>query len=144
MKLLCLLLAATTAFAADWDAVQRIPIDHKIEVTMRKGTATRALFLSASADGLVVREKTGERSITRTDIRKVGVLDPSRRIRSGLIGTAIGAGAGAGIGFAICPYCPNEGHGNKFIGPGMAIGAALGALSFLSAPYKTVYKAPRI
>lgn len=110
---------------------------------MRDGTATRAVFLSATADSLVVREKTGERSIARTDIRRVGVHDPSRRIRGGLVGTAIGVGAGAGIGFAVCPYCPNEGHGNKFIGPGVAIGAALGALSFLSAPYRTVYKAPR-
>ena len=143
MKLFCLLLAAATALAADWDAVQRIPIDHKIEVTTRNGSSTRAVFLSATADALVVREKSGERSIARPDIRKVSVHDPSRRIRDGLVWTAVGAGAGAGIGFAVCPHCPNEGHGEKFVGPGVVIGAALGALSFLSAPYRTVYKAPR-
>jgi len=140
MKLLFLLLAAGAAFAAGWEAVQRIPPDQKIEVTTRNGTSTRTVFVSATADAIVVREKSGERSIARAEIRQVRVADPARRVRNGLIWTAVGAGVGAAIRAAICPSCPNEGHGYKFVGPGVAIGAGAGALGFLPAPYRTVYK----
>jgi hypothetical protein len=140
MKLVMLFLIVHTAFAAEWGAVQRLAADRKIEVTERNGKQTRAVFVSATGEAMVVREKTGERSITRSEIRKVRVSEPSRRIRNGLIWTAIGAGAGAAIGFAVCPYCSNEGHGDKFVGPGVAIGAGLGALGFLPVPYRTVYQ----
>ncbi len=133
-------LSTVAAFAGDWSAVQRIPREHRIEIAMRNGTRTRARFISAGADSVVVREKSGERSIVRTEIREVKVADPPRRWRNGLIWTAVGAAAGAGVGKAICPYCANEGHGDKFVAPGLAIGAAAGALGFLPAPYRTVYK----
>jgi hypothetical protein len=131
---------ASAAFAAEWEAIQRIPVDHKIEITTRDGTRTRVAFVSATGEAIVVREKSGGRSIARAEIRQVRVADPARRVRNGLIWTAVGAGAGAAIGAAICPYCPNEGHGYKFVGPGVAIGAGIGALGFLPAPYRTVYK----
>ena len=140
MKLFLLLLLTGAAFAADWDALQRIiPPGQTIEVTTRDKTHTRAAFVSATPDALVVREKSGERSIARAEIRQVRVADPARRTRSGLIWTAVGAAAGAAIGVAVCPHCPNEGH-DYYAGPGVAIGAGVGALGFLRAPYRTVYK----
>ena len=143
MKLFFLLLAASAAFAAEWDAIQRIPRDKKIEITTRNGTRTRAAFVSATAGAMVVREKSGERSIAQAEIRQVRVADPGRRVRKGLLWTAAGAGVGFAIGFAYCPYCPNEhtGYtGYSFIVPGVAVGAGAGALGFLSSPYRTVYK----
>lgn len=141
MKVFFLSLAAGVAFAAGWEAVERIPPDQKIEVTTRNGTSTRAVFLSATGEAMVIREKSGERSIARAEIRQVRVADPPRRVRNGIIWTAAVAGVGAGIGVAVCPYCPNEGHGYKFAGPGAAIGAGAGALlGFLPAPYRRVYK----
>ncbi|MEX2263899.1 MAG: hypothetical protein WD696_18235 [Bryobacteraceae bacterium] len=89
---------------------------------------------------MTLRDESGQRLIARAEIREVRVADPARRVRRGFIGMAIGAAAGAGIGAAICPHCPNEGQGYKFIGPGIAIGVAAGALSFLSGSYRTVYK----
>jgi hypothetical protein len=140
MKLFILLLVAAAVFAAEWEAIQRIPVDQKIEITTRNGTSTRAAFVSATGDSIVVREKSGERSIARAEIRRVRVADPARRLRSGLIWMAVGAVAGAAIGAAVCPSCPNEGAGYKFIGPGVAIGAGVAALSFLPTPYRTIYK----
>jgi hypothetical protein len=140
MKLLFLYLAASLAFSAGWEAIERIPPDRKIEVTTRDGTRSHAVFVSTTTEVLVVREKSGERSITRAGITRVRVVEPARRVRNGLIWTAIGVGAGASLGWAICPYCPNEGAGYKFVGPGMAVGAGLGALGFLPVPYVTVYK----
>lgn len=140
MKLLLLLAFASPALAAEWEAIQRIQSDHKIEITTRDGVRTHATFVSATADSLTVREKSGERSLPRAQIKKVRVSDPARRLRNGLLWTAIGAGGGAGVGAAVCPSCPNEGHGYKYVGPGVAIGAGVGALAFLPAPYRTVYK----
>ena len=70
-------------------------------------------------------------------MRKFQIADPSRRMCNGLLRTAIGLGAGIGLGFAICPYCPNEGNGSKFIAPMSAAGAATG---FSPAPYRTIYR----
>ena len=135
-----LLIAIGLAFAADWNTVQRLAADQKIEVVTRDGIESRALFISASPDSLIVHDNSGERSIARTDIRRVRVYDAGRRVRKGLMWTLIGAGTGAGIGAAACPYCPNEGNTSPFIGPGAAAGAGLGALGFLSSPYRTIYK----
>jgi hypothetical protein len=140
MRLLLLLLAASTALAAEWDAVQRIPTDRKIEVTTLKGVRISAEFVSAAGDILVLRGKSGERSLPRSEIRRLRVHDPGRRIRRGLLWMAVCAGAGAAVGAASCPSCPNEGHGYKFVGPGVAIGAGVGAVGFLSSAYRTVYK----
>ena len=135
-----LLLSAGAACAAEWEAIQRIPPDQRIEVTTRNGTRLHAAFVSATGEALVVRDKPGERSIARTEIRQVRVADPARRVRRGLIRTAVGAGVGVALGWAICPHCASEGSGYKFVGPGLAIGAGLGALGFLPVPYRTVYK----
>jgi len=140
MKLLTLLLAVCAVLAADWGAIERLRVAQRIEVTTRNRERIRASFVSASSYAMVVREKSGERSIARAEIRTVRVADPGRRVRDGAIWTAVGAGAGAAIGEAVCPYCPNEGHGYKFVGPGAAIGAGLGALGFLPTPYRTIYK----
>lgn len=140
MKLLLLVVAAGVAFAAEWEAIARIPVNQKIELTTRDGTRRRAAFMSATGEAMMVREKSQERSVARAEIRQVRVADPNRRVRNGLIWTAVGAGAGAVAGVAICPYCANEGHGHPFAGPAAAVGAGLGALSFLSSGYRTVYK----
>jgi hypothetical protein len=140
LKLLLLLLAVSTAFGAEWDALRKISSGRKIEIITRDGRLTRASFVSVAGDVLAFRENSGERSLTRVEIRQVRIFDPGRRVRKGLLWTAVGAAAGAGAGLAACPYCPNEGHTSTYVGPGAAIGAGIGALGFLSSPYQIVYK----
>ncbi len=141
LKLAVCLMMTSVAFAAGWEAVQRVAPDHKVEVVMAKGETTRGTFVSANETAIVFRTKSGEQSIQRADVRKVRVADPSRRMRNGLLGTAIGLGAGIGLGFAVCPYCPNEGNGSKYIAPMSAAGAGAGAAAgFLPAPYSTIYR----
>ena len=139
MKLILLFFLATAAFAADWAAVESIGRDRNIEVTTRNGTRTRAMLAAANGDALTVREPAGERTFSRTEIRRVRVADPKRRIRSGLIWTAVGAAVGALTGELACVSCPNEGHGYEYVGPGLGIGAGIGTLRFLRSPYRTVY-----
>ena len=140
MKALLFFLAANTAFSAGWEAVQRIPADTKIEVLTREPANVRGTFISASETVVLMRSKSGEQSIMRGDIRRVLVADPSRRVRNGVLATAIGAGIGLAIGVAVCPYCANEGSGWKFTGPLTAVGAGAGAAGFLPLPYRTIYK----
>jgi hypothetical protein len=46
MKLFFLLLVASAAVEAEWEAAQRILLDQKIEITTLSGTRTRATFVS--------------------------------------------------------------------------------------------------
>jgi len=142
MKLCLFLFVSSLVFAADWNDVQRIPAAQKIEVTERSGGGRlRATLVSAGPDTIVVREASGERSISRADILKLRVFDPGRRIHRGLLWTLIGAGAGAGASLAACAACANEGHDqSQYVPAGVAVGAAIGAIGFLSSPYRTVYK----
>lgn len=142
MKLCLFLFASGLVFAADWDAVQRIPTAQKIEVTERSGGGRlRATLVSASPDTVVVREASGERSIPRADIRELRVFDSGRRAHRGFLWTLVGAGAGAGASLAACIQCPGEGRDmTTWVPLGVAVGAAIGALGFSSPPYRTVYK----
>jgi hypothetical protein len=142
MKLCLFLFVSSLVFAADWDAVQRIPAAQKIEVTERSGRGRlRATLVSAGPDSIVVLEASSERSIPRADIRELRVFDPGRRVHRGLLWTLIGAGAGAGASLAACVSCPGEGRNMAgYVPLGVAGGAAIGAIGFLSSPYRTVYK----
>jgi len=140
-----LLLAGVTAFGAGWDSVTRIAEGQKIEVKTRDGAKLQGTFISATAESIAIRYKSGarliEQSIGRAEVLRVRVYNAGRQIRRGILWTAIGAGAGFGAGVAVCPGCANEGAGAKFVAPGVAIGAGLGALGgFMSSPFKTIYE----
>jgi hypothetical protein len=111
MKLCLFLFASGLVFAADWDAVQRIPAAQRIELTERSGGGRlRATLVSASPDTVVVREASGERSIPRADIRELRVFDSGRRAHRGFLWMLVGAGAGAGASLTACIGCPGEGR----------------------------------
>jgi hypothetical protein len=142
MKICLFLFASSLVFAADWDAVQRIPAAQRIEVTERsRGGRLRATLVSATPDTVVVREASGERSIPRADIRELRVFDSGRRAHRGFLWMLVGAGAGAGASLAACIDCPGEGRDMAtYVPVGVAVGAAIGASGFLSSPYRTVYR----
>jgi len=142
VKLFLLLFASGLALAADWGAVQRIPAAQKIEVIERgRGGRSRATLVSAGPDTLVVRGTSGERSISRTDVRELRVFDSGKRTRRGLLWTLVGSGAGTGASLAACVSCSGEGRSTgTYVPLGAGAGAAIGALGFLSSPYRTVYK----
>lgn len=141
LKVLAMMLLTTvTAFGAGWDSMTRMTEGQKIELRTRDGAKLQGTFISATAESIAIRYKSGEQSIERVNVLRVRVYDAGHRTRRGILWTAIGAGAGFGVGFAVCPQCSNEGAGAKYVGPGVAVGAGLGALGFLSSPYKTIYE----
>ena len=129
MKLGLFLIASSLVFAADWDTIQRIPAAKKIEITERSRSGRlRATLVSASADTVMVRDVSGERSIPRADIRELRVFDSGRRVHRGLLWTLVGAGAGAGASLAACISCLGEGRKmTTYLPLGVAGGAAIGA-----------------
>jgi len=106
MKLLFLLLLAGSAFAGDWQAVQRLPHDQKIEVTTRDGSRTRASFVSAAEEALVVRENSGSRSISRADIRKCAYCRSGAAHAQWLHLDGGGCGCGRRHRFDLMPLLP--------------------------------------
>lgn len=143
MKIFVLLLVATLLPAAGWESVRRLSPDQKVEILTHEGTRTRAAWVSATEDSVAVRDSKGERSINRSEIRRLRVHDTGRRVRQGLIWTAAGGAAGSLAGSVACLTCPNEGAGFRHIARGFLGGAVIGALGFLSSPYRTVYEAKR-
>lgn len=140
MRILCLFLVTLSGLYAGWDEVRGVGKGERVEVVVRKAPDVRGTFVSASETGMVVRDKSGERTVARDTIRKVRVRDSSRRGRNGVIGAGIGLAVGIGIGFAVCPGCAGEGAGGKYVGPGAVVGAGLGAAAgLLPTPYRTIY-----
>jgi len=136
MKLLVLLLFAVLPLAAEWSDVMHLAAGDQVELRTKDGAKLRSEFVSATADSIAVRDKT----VQRSQIQEIWVYDSGRRIRRGVLWTIIGAAAGAGAGFAACPGCAGEGHGAKYMGPGVAVGAGIGALGFLTSPWKRIYR----
>jgi hypothetical protein len=139
MKLFALLLLAFLANAATWEQLSQYS-QRQIELTSSQGVKTRCTLLAVNNDSLSISDNTGQRSVAKADVQEIRLHDPAHKVRRGWLFTAIGAGVGAGLGVAVCPGCANEGNGGKFVGPGVAAGAGLGALSFLASPYRTIYR----
>ena len=123
-----------------WEPVMQIAEGQRIQVKTRDGGTRHGTLMSATAESIAIRHESGARSIDRAEVLRVRVYDPGRRTRRGLKWTAIGAAAGAAIGFAACTSCLGEGAGPRYVGPGASVGMGLGALGFLSSPYRTVYE----
>ena len=137
--LLFLLPLIATAQSDTWNTVQALSPGDKIEVRT-EATKSRGTLVSAAPELIVLRDKQGDRSFPRVDVREVKVA--SGRARRGFLWTAIGAAAGVALAFAVCPGCSNEGADAAT--PGFAAGAGIGAaFGFSSRPYKTVYKTPK-
>lgn len=133
-----------SGLAADWNAVRALAPNARVQVATTDKSMVAGTLVRSTADAIVVAAKTGEVSIGQANVLTVKVADPSRRLRNGIVGTAIGGAAGLLIGVAVCPHCSNEGAGGKYTAPGAAIGAAAGAtVGFLPPPYRMIYKAPR-
>ncbi len=139
MKLFALLLFAALAQAASWEQLAQFT-QRQIELTSTQGAKTRGTLLAVNSDSLSISDNTGQKSIPKSEVQEIRLHDPEHKIRRGWLFTAIGAGAGAALGVAVCPGCANEGNGAKFVAPGIAAGAGLGALSFLASPYRSIYR----
>jgi hypothetical protein len=111
---------------------QRIQV---VEMNNKKNTGT---FLSATDAAITMKEKSGEQTFQKQDVRLVWLMKNKHRLRNTFIGAGVGAGVGAGIGAATggpckvpssCFFYLTRGQQAAiFAAPGIVIGAAVGAL----------------
>jgi hypothetical protein len=134
-------LPAQTVISGGWTNVQSITPGRKVQVYRFGTDRVDGEFRSASADGLVLASKAGERNIARREIREVKLRKASGRAKNAGIGAAVGAGVGAGIGLAVIRG-DFEDLGAAIFVIFTMIGSAAGfGLGFLAPGYGTVYKA---
>jgi hypothetical protein len=92
MNLCLFLLASSLVFAADWDAVQRIPVAQRIEVTERSGAAGCGRLWCQPVRTRSWCVKPPASALFRADIRELRVFDSGRSVHRGLVWTLVGAG----------------------------------------------------
>jgi hypothetical protein len=138
--------------AYGWSNLAECPPQAQIRVGLLKGGDMRGSLEKVSADSLVVKTTKGELTLMRTNITRVQLKKPGRRLRHTLIGLAVGAGGGLIVVAALhdakaCSgwFCPGPDieHDVKLGATpvGAAIGVAIGAV-WPSRGWTEVYRAP--
>ena len=106
---------------------------------MRAGEVSQSCWHRGVAEeSITISAKDGERMFARSQVRRVKVPSPGRRVLHG----AIGIGVGVLLGVLSCPSCANEGA-EEIVSRNVGIGAGLGSLAFLIPGYRTIYKGPK-
>jgi hypothetical protein len=125
---------------SSWTSLNGLSSGQKIQVIETNSKKHSGTFVSVSDTAITFREGNGERSVQRTDVRKVK-LQNQRRARNVLIGTGVGAGIGAVFGAAVA------GNGGFVSRPAGAaafglIGAVFGTpIGLVASTHNTVYSA---
>jgi hypothetical protein len=128
LSLICILAVPCASWAegtqSSWQSLNAIQAGWKIQVVETNANKDIGKLVSVSDTAISLQEKSGEKSIQRTDVRSVKLMKNRHRLRNTGLGAAIGVGAGAGIGAAA--WSPGGWFGGR--GVGAAIGAVLGVL----------------
>lgn len=85
----------------DWSALSQIRRDEKIQVVRHNMKTVNGRFESFSADSIVVRQKTADVVIPKSEVIRVTITGRNKRLRNMAIGAAIGTGTGFLIGQVI-------------------------------------------
>jgi hypothetical protein len=137
----CLLVQpAPAADPEDWSALAQIRRDEKVQVVRMNLKSVNGRFESFSTDSIVVRQKSADVVIPKSDVHRVTITGRNKRLRN----LAIGAAIGTGTGFLIGQIIARERHDDwqtivyfctmMGLGAGTPIGAAIPS-------HPTIYRA---
>ncbi len=128
LSLICLFAVPCVSIAqsdaASWQNLRSLRAGEPIQVVEVSSGKHSGVFVNATDTAIVFREKSGDRTVQKEDVRSVKLQKNRHRLRNTLIGAGVGAGAGAGITAGAW-----ESHG--FLGgkgAGAAVGAVIGGL----------------
>jgi len=115
---------------ASWDNLKTLRPGQEIRVVLKDAKYYQGEFQALSDDGVMLRQRAGEKTLNRQDILRVSSKAQMHRERNALIGTAIGAGAGLGIGAAAdhSQNCSKASLGPCFPNLGKEVATPLGVL----------------
>jgi hypothetical protein len=136
------MLAATLSAAdrSSWDEVTRLPSGNVVRVTDKTGKQTKGSFVSASANAIVLSDKSSQVSIDRANVRRIE-KKPGHRVRNALIGAGIGLAAGIAIDQTLGTILRNE-AGEDAGARALTIlapTAIFGGIGALTGGYRTIY-----
>jgi hypothetical protein len=117
---------AMTADTASWQNLAAIRAGQKVEIRTARDRFTGE-FVRFDAQGLTIRDKSGERSMAQSEVNRVSIPKRSRGI---WIGAAAGAGGGLVAGALLGERLANE-SGGDFSNLKPAIAAACAAVGAL-------------
>jgi hypothetical protein len=114
----------------NWDAVQSLPADAKLEIKLKTGKSVRGKFERASDSDLSIARKGKTETYSRDQILQI--YHSIRKAEKGKY-AAIGAGIGAGTGLAIglAKNSPPVDDGEIYPTVGSILGAGIGAVGGL-------------
>jgi hypothetical protein len=134
---------AQTVTGGSWGSVQLLDPGQKVQVQRFGTERVSGRFLSATVDSVVVRHRSAEVTIPRTEVQEFKARRASRRLRNGGIGAAVGGGVAGGVtALALSRDFDTLAAGITLVLA--AMGAGVGFVIGMSPPaYGTVYKATR-
>ena len=88
--------ASAQASKAPWSNLNTLQAGQKIQVVHMDLRKESGKFLNVSDSAISLREKSGEQTIQKQDVRSVKLMEHKHRLRNTLVGGALGAAAGAG------------------------------------------------
>ena len=134
--LLALTAAGLLSQAGGWNLIRGINPGQTTHVHMLDGRLQSGGFISTTDDNIVIRQRTGDQTFTKEQIRKVSVRKAAKRWRNAAIGAAAGTAIGGALNRSL--YLDLTGVATVVIFGGT--GACIGALF---PGYDTLYRAPR-
>lgn len=123
-----------------WDAVKQLRTGERVAIELAGSRRQTGEFANALDESLVVRAGTRTLAFPRSEIRRVGVQGPSKRLRNLALGAAVGAAGG------LLSASASGGQSERgFVAGvntliGLGIGAGVGA-SLPADRYRTIYSA---
>ncbi len=127
-----MVLFVTSAFGQAADILRGIQPGRAVRVTDDSGRKQTGVWKSTSGSTVVFETKKGEVSLPPSQVRRVEVRSPARRVRNIAIGAGIGVAVGAVTDNTLGVYLRNEssGDGGRALSYALPIaaGAAIGAI----------------
>lgn len=128
----------------EWDQVIAIAKGRLVEIQDVNKRKLKGPIVSASADSIVVRTKTGEQSVARDAVRRVKLRTAVARGRNTAIGAVVGAGVLIGaMAIAAAASTNDDLDTGELLKISAGAGAMWGAIAGVLVPgYSTVYQSP--
>jgi hypothetical protein len=122
-----LLLAQNVPQQQNWATIQALSPGVKLLIETNDKKRFEGKLRSATETTLTLDRSSGAANLNKTDIQRIYRLGGGSRVKTAVIGTAVGAGVGAGASLVLLGATGGSDDFNGILGTGILIGAGIGA-----------------